>query len=244
MDIDILYTMKHDKQNNSEELRYSLRSLKNIPHRRVFIVGEKPDWVMNVVYIPVPQNMTKYENVRKNIISAISDSRLGDNFILMNDDIFIMKKIDKLPCMNFGLMDDVIRLYECRYPEGSCYIDRLKLHNQIIKNSGVKNPICYELHTPMLFNKHKMLDMYRTVDNIDVELPRSCYGNLYDIGGACCGDVKIFLEPKHNPPLYNSDPKKYLDGQSFVSATGGAFKNGYPGSYIRDKFPKKSIYER
>ena len=196
-----------------------MRSLKNIPHRRVFIVGEKPDWVMNVVYIPVPQNMTKCKNVRKNIISAISDARLGDNFILMNDDMFIMKKMGKLPCMNFGLMDDVIRLYECRYPEGSCYIDRLKMHNQTLKNSGVKNPICYELHTPMLFNKHKMLDMYRIIDNI--ELTRSCYGNLYDIGGACCGDVKIFLEPKHNPPLYNSDPKKYLDEQSFVSATGG-----------------------
>lgn len=246
MDIDIVYPVKHDVENNSEELRYSLRSLKNIPHGKVFISGEKPDWIKNVVYIPVSQDMTKYENVENNIISAISDPRLSENFILMNDDMFIMRHMSALPCMNFGSMDDVIEAYERRYPEGSSYIDKMKHCSEVLKAMGVKNPICYELHTPMMFNKYKMLEMYKTADGgfNSMAMRRSHYGNLYGVGGVRCEDVKIFLEPRNSPPLYNVNPQKYLDEQAFLSATGGAFKKGYLGDYIRSKFPEKSIYER
>ena len=60
--MDIVYLIKVDPENDSEELRYSLRSLKNIPHQKVILVGEKPEWVTNVEFIPVAQTKTKHQS--------------------------------------------------------------------------------------------------------------------------------------------------------------------------------------
>ena len=38
--------------NDNAELRFSLRSLKNIEHGNVYIVGYKPLWVKNVIHLP------------------------------------------------------------------------------------------------------------------------------------------------------------------------------------------------
>lgn len=241
--MDIVYILKVDPINNNEELRYSLRSLGNIPHGRVFIVGEKPDWVTNITYIPVAQDCTKAENAIKNIRTAAESPEISDDFILMNDDFFFMKKLDALPAMNFGKLADMIRLYEQRYPEGSDYVNSMKMLHALLKDRGCVDPVSYELHTPMMFNKQKLRQMYDETGGQFYQA-RSYYGNLYgDAVGATVTDVKIFLDPTHNDPAYNNSPHSYLSQQILLSSTGGAFKTGYPGQYIRSIFPDKSIYE-
>ena len=42
-DFDVVYCVKDDPDN--EELRYSLRSLKNLPHQKVWIYGGGPKWL-------------------------------------------------------------------------------------------------------------------------------------------------------------------------------------------------------
>ena len=42
-DLDVVYCVKELITN--EELRYSLRSLRNLPHRKVWIFGGCPKWV-------------------------------------------------------------------------------------------------------------------------------------------------------------------------------------------------------
>lgn len=241
MPIDIVYLVKNDPENDSEELRYSLRSLSNLPHGNVFIVGEKPDWVQNVTFIPVAQDKTKQENVLANMIAAANDSRVSNDFILMNDDFFIMKKLPHLPNMHFGLMQDSIRAYEKRYPEGSEYINSLKKVNDVLLERGIVAPISYELHTPMMLNRYSVLDMLSTKEQL--HQMRSYYGNMYHVGGMKADDVKLFIDPQHNPTVYNDNPVKYMDEQILLSATGGSFKRGIAGEYIRAKFTEKSIYE-
>ena len=64
--MDIVYPIKKTIKN--EDLRYSLRSLCNIEHNKVFIIGELPDWVSEeVYYIPVQQNLDRYEATTNNI---------------------------------------------------------------------------------------------------------------------------------------------------------------------------------
>jgi len=240
--MDIVYLVKHDPQNDSEELRYSLRSLKNLPHNNVVIVGEKPDWVTNVTYIPVAQNKTKNENVTMNLRAAINSELVSDNFILMNDDFFIMKELEQMPSLNFGAMADVIEMYNKRYPEGTDYIKNMTKLYDLLVSRGQKQPMSYELHTPMILNKKNVQSLY-----VEPKEPfyqfRSYYGNFFNIEGVTVPDVKVFLEPQHNNPDYNSDPEQYLDDQTFLSVTGGSFKRGIPGHYVRKKLNEKSIYE-
>src|SRR5690554_930418 len=112
--IDIVYFLRVDDKNNSEELRYSLRSLKHIPHGNVFIVGEMPEWVTNVTHINVQQTGTKNQNVTTGLRKAIRSELISDDFILMNDDFFFMKDIEEMPMLNLRLMKDVIDSYEAR----------------------------------------------------------------------------------------------------------------------------------
>lgn len=238
---DIVYTVRNTPENNSEELRYSLRSLRNLGHQNVFVVGEKPDWLMNVIFIPVAQDRTKRENVMNNITAAVNNHQVSDDFILMNDDFFIMKEMQALPNLHFGPMADLIESYENRYPEGSDYIDLMKKQYELLLEQGIKVPISYELHSPMMFNKYKMVDMLNT-KGPQYQM-RSHYGNIYHIGGEQAEDVKLFMEPRHNPSEYNEAPLEYMNKQLFLSATGGSFNRGLPGRYIRAVFPQKSIYE-
>lgn len=240
--MDFVYLIKEDKENDSEELRYSLRSLKNVPHDKVVIVGEKPEWVTNVTYIPVEQNKSKHENVAINLNTAVNSELVSDNFVLMNDDFFIMKQIPAIPPMNFGKLEDVIASYEARYPEGTDYIESMKHTQDILANRGLTNLLSYELHTPVILNKQNVRETREKIHEAGYQF-RTIYGNLFPNDSSTYPDVKVFLEPRHNAPEFNRDPSTYLATQTFLSATGGAFKRGVAGDFVRNAFPEKSEYE-
>jgi hypothetical protein len=241
--MDIVYLVKTDPENNSEELRYSLRSLSNLPHDRVFIIGEKPAWVTNVEYIPIPQTGTKVQNVSANLFAAIKNDDISDNFILMNDDFFIMKPMDELLDYDFGPLKDVIDAYKIRYPDESDYIKRkIMMYNHLL-GAGYQDPLSYELHVPMRIDKHETRRIIRDAKGARLYQFRTYYGNYAGIKSTTIKDVKIFLDPTHNDPDYNADPQGYMESQQFLSATGGSFKRGLPGDFIRQAIPKKSVYE-
>ena len=240
--MDIVYLVKNDLENNSEELRYSLRSLKNIPHDKVIIVGEKPDWATNVTFISVAQDKAKNENVKKNLQTAVASELVSDNFILMNDDFFFMKEMSAMPNLNFGLMKNIIEQYDARYPDGSDYIRNMKKLYEVLMETGINEPISYELHTPMVLNKQKVQKLYAEATQSLYQF-RSFYGNHYSLGGETVPDVKVFLHEQHNDSNFVAQPEAYLENQAFLSVTGGSFKRGLAGEFIRSKFTEKSIYE-
>jgi len=87
--MDIVYLVKKTKDDNIE-LRYSLRSLSNIKHDRVFFVWYKPKWIKNIIHIPYEDRNTKFENV-KDKHKIISELDIED-FIYMNDDFYFLEK--------------------------------------------------------------------------------------------------------------------------------------------------------
>lgn len=236
--------IKEDPENDSQELRYSLRSLSNLPHNKVFIVGEKPSWVQNVNFIPVEQSGTKAQNVKNNMNAAIESELLSDDFIMMNDDFFIMKKIPAMPNVHFGPMEQVIAAYETRYPDGSLYIDNMKQLYEKLIIQGIREPISYELHTPMVLNKQKVKYLQHETETGRIYQFRSYYGNVFGVGGTQIKDVKVFVDPTHNDPEYIENPAQYLQSQTFLSATGGAFKRELVGRFVREYFKEKSVYEK
>ena len=107
--MDILYTLKQCDQ--CDELIYSLRSLCNLPHDRVFLVGGCPKNIdkSKVVYIPTEQKGTKWRNSTNNVKTACKDPRLSDDFILMNDDFFVLKPIND-PAKELNLQQGTIQI--------------------------------------------------------------------------------------------------------------------------------------
>jgi hypothetical protein len=104
---------------------------------------------------------------------------------------------------------------------------------EFLKGLGIENPLSYELHTPIVFNKKKLLKALEREDikHIDVLHYRSLYGNLYLKGGMDMRDVKVFMRNGFVPK----------NAGKFLSCDAGGFY--ILQHYLSCKFPKKSDYE-
>lgn len=228
---DVLYFVKPSEDN--EELKYSLRSLKNLNHGKVFIAGYKPSWVDDrYIHIATEQSEDKYENVRSSFRTALHDTRLGDDFILMNDDFFILKPTDRLPVLRRQKnIDHYIELFS-KVDKDSYYVKAMCRARDLLRSWDVKTEYSYELHTPMLFNKQKI---FKIIDKLPkghrLSQLRTVYGNYYQIGGEPVNDVKVIKENQDIP----------FD-QQFLSSSDEAFENGSVGVYLRKKFAKVLVF--
>ena len=88
---DIVYFIKPCTSN--EELTYSLRTLKNFPHNKVWFYGGCPDNLKPDYHVKVKQVYNKWQNVNMMLRMACTNPKITDNFWLFNDDFFIMKEV-------------------------------------------------------------------------------------------------------------------------------------------------------
>lgn len=213
MDIVIPY-----KLSKSQELEYAVKSCKNLEHDRIIVVGDKPDlevtyWKPSIVRYAM---LSPHHDVIAKLNYVLSKD-ISDDFILMNDDFFVLKTTDIKP-KHRGTLDQHIagRRFEDSYTKS------LRKTNEYLKSVGIKHPLSYELHTPMVFNKHKLKALYEQIlPNIDkggVLLTRSLYGNIYKVGGTEMKDVK-------NPDIFR--------GKIFLSTSDKSFEQEI-GYYIRE----------
>lgn len=228
--MDILYLCR---EGNNIELSYSLRTLNNIPHDKVFISGGLPSNINKekITYIPVPQNINKWKNSTNNLIEACKDSRLSEDFILMNDDFFILKPVTLEDLhVNRGPVEQVYKHYFEKYGENE-YTKGMLQTAQLLSKMGYNNVLSYELHLPMVLNKKRVLDMFplEGVRDIPVLHKRTLYGNLY------LKDTKTIDDCKLNSVFvaWNYD--------KFLSTLDTNFDNVR--LWLDSKFPQKSIYE-
>lgn len=229
INMDIVYTLAQNY--TGEELKYSLRSLENIPHERVFFVGGCPKWAKDIIHIPTNQTGTKYKNTTYNLKTVCQDERISDDFIFMNDDFFILENttLEDLNAYDGTVQSNIDRLNK---KGGSAYCSGAEDTQKLIKSLGINTPLSYELHIPFIFNKHKFLEMLDIKGALDIPClhKRTLYGNLYLKGGKDMRDVKIF-------------PYSGFCGKTgqFLSCS----NDGFPcvAEFLKKKFPTKSIYE-
>ena len=233
--MDIVYSLKNASSN--PELTYSLRSLINVKHDRVFLVGGCPSNInkKEVIHIPTVQSKIKWQNSTNNFKLACMDSRLSNDFILMNDDFFILKPIDPLTDLNLhrGTIKKVYTYYvELMKREGQ-WTRGMRETSTILKMHGIENPLSYELHIPMLVNKMKYLKLFEIVgkDITPYIQPRSLYGNLYYKNSSYIDDVK----------LLTGKPFDELNLGKFLSCSDATFKR--INSFLDKTFKTKCKYE-
>src|SRR5690606_36479499 len=73
------------------ELRYSLRSLRYMDHDRVIIAGDVPKGLKKVTLIAVGRIGNRYASSTVNIKAAVDSGQLSDRFVVMHDDIFLLR---------------------------------------------------------------------------------------------------------------------------------------------------------
>jgi hypothetical protein len=227
--VDIVYICR---PGDNEELRYSIRSIsENMPHDNIWLVGSKPKW-FNGNFIPVIDGINKFENI-KNCIRAASESKeISSDFVLMNDDFFLLKKIDHLPDYNGGSLKTKVEEYQKLNP--SAYYTKLLANTlKLLNKLGYKDPIDYDIHVPMIMNKEKLKIALTHSYSI-----RSVYGNMFDVGGEKIRDVKVYGKGRLNARSYD-----YLNSDfPFVSTIDESFNSLYE-TILKEMFSSPSIYE-
>lgn len=202
------------------ELKYALRSLKNLTefNGKVFIVGMQEAWFNNITVIPCKKrSYSPYEDSNNKMLAVIGDERIPDNFILMNDDFYITSKTTLKPLHKGELPKD-----------GKGYHMKSKVATRrFLEAQGIKNPLDYSVHAPMLMNKRKRLEVHHLIRSSfrgTALLARSVYGNL-------------FIDP--------SEAEYYEDQKTKTPnlKSGVYISTAYYTDELKKLFPKPSKYE-
>lgn len=214
------------RKSDSDELKYALRSLKNMRYRNLFICGDKPDWLTDeaICLVNPIRGVNAQHDSELNIRLALHDIRLSDAFILMNDDFFILRPVYNLPDYYTGTFDELIR---------SRQEAQFITFNQALRRTKAfidRTPLAFEVHIPVIMFTEERL---RVSDEIlpilalgTTVLPRSIYLNRY-----CTRIVK-----RKDVKLYGFNSGQPLD--DFLSTADGQFNDN-----IRQLFPIPSKYE-
>lgn len=221
---------------DGSELRYSLRSLVNLPQvDRVFVssgIGH-PGWLSGDVVRIVPERHGpgRFASAWANLKAAAGDDRLSDEFLLMNDDFFVLRPVDAVPVLHRCDLD-------AWRPKMSRAHFRMTATRAAMDAAGAAGRYCWEGHYPMVIRR----DLFaRTVAAVDAQRQdrgavwnRTVYGNLaHPFGGTPAQDVKI-----HD---HRAVPAA---GDTFTSTSDSAWATGRVGEWLRARFPEPCHHER
>lgn len=213
----------------NEELRYALRSLQNLPHRNVWIIGGMPDWVRGVRFFEYPRATTGYETVEQHMRTACNHPEISDPFILMNDDFYIMKLIKSVPTLNRGTVREVLAEHERQGITVSTYVTGMQGTLARLEQQGYQNPLSFELHMPMLIPKKAMLDAIEMCVGIPRGHLRTAVGAIAGMRGKKARDVKVYGD---------DDP---IPSGRFLSSNDHTFEHLLP--TLQAVFPQPGPYE-
>ena len=229
---DIVYILKECAQN--EELRYSLRSVcENFPVRNVWIFGYCPLWLKDTIQVRIPQTGNKLENSKMLFSKIAHCESLPDEFILFNDDFFVIEKVDEFHQYYNGLLKDRIegleKAFGTTHPLYAANLRKVldRLTECGINPKAAKN---FAVHKPMLFNRLQMIESTDLTDDLPMAL-RSFYGNYFGIKGINEPDTKVFT----TGPYEKIGP--------YLSSDDRSFRLGKIGRDIRAMFPNKCKFE-
>ncbi|MFG6605268.1 hypothetical protein ACGYLM_01475 [Sulfitobacter sp. 1A10445] len=226
--MDVVYILGTGSKWNDNELRYSLRSLQYIGHNRVFIVGECPDWVVNVCHVPAGDihGEQKQRNALHKLNTAIT-ADVSDDFILMNDDFFALQPMKPTYQYRQTLKEAL------QGDAGGVYLEAIENTHAMFPDG-----LDYSLHTPFVYNKAKLAEAIEACGDRPMLL-RTVYGNLHSIGGEKMDDVKIHTARDFSLFWHVTG----FDGLDSISTSDETVLSKTFQEWIAARFPEPCVYE-
>ncbi len=212
------------------ELRYSLRSLKNVEHRKVFIFGGAPVWA-DVIHRYRPQESTPYASTRAHIKAACLDPEVSNPFMLWNDDFYAMRRDKNEKHFHRGPLSEMVDAHtHVKTPWANGLRETASFLATV---EGISDPVSYDLHLPILVYKADMLEALHIAEQLksDAVHLRTIYGNLTELGGEQIEDPKL---------IRRSDP--FPKGR-WLSSSDDTFRSTVE-PVLRYLFPSPCKYEK
>jgi hypothetical protein len=223
-----------------DELKYSIRSIE-MNYKGdydITIMGAMPEWANGDLHICIQQSGHYIQETKRKLYHTFSLFSFHDDIVWMNDDIYLLKETTK-DTLSQQLYVQLIEPENIKLNENPWKI-QLKNTISCLKENGYTY-YNFECHTPSLFNLNKMMQVFQFLD-------KSLYNDLWGINTAYynyhghtdnliqVSNARIgFYKEKAIPA--NIDDYQYLNHND--RGLTPELKQ-----YIKDKFPKKSRFER
>lgn len=233
--IDVVIPLNTDSPIDNLELKYCLRGIQKYltGYRRIYIVGDLPDFVQNVVHIPFP-DISKYKqkNIVRKILRACEEERMSDDFMFFNDDHYLLawEEAAAFPYYATGTIESEIK--RCKGDYRSSLINTLSA----LKDVSTWN---FDCHFPIKYSKEQFSHIMSLYD-WDVphgHVIKSLYCNTLNIQPVMTCDGKV----------YDAISQEKLD--DIVSTRTCFSTSNYALTNIVKRklealFPEKSVYEK
>ena len=221
------------RKGENEELRYSIRSVfKYAKDPRIILFGNKPSWYTGE-FIPIRESKTKFSNIYDAMVKISESDLVGEKFVLMNDDFFLLEPFDPVSVYHGGLLADKIYKYK-KLSRNLVYVNMLQQTYTKLINIGIDNPLDYDIHVPFPMFKSKLKETIK-----HKTLYRSTYGNLANVGGIEIKDVKVY----HSGPMKAQSFDYANTGAKFISSLDDSFQTIF-NDLLKDRLPYASPVER
>lgn len=232
-EIDLVYILGNGSKWYDNEIRFSLRSAERyFKYRHIFVIGEKPSWMQGVIYIKAEDSeRNKLMNARNKYLVACNDERVSEDFVLMNDDFFFLREVETIENYSRGTLQEMIEKHPTK---GGYYYESLQKTRDRLKQIGIENPIDFEVHAPIIFNKKKLIEIIKFVGEEPYSL-RSCYGNITGM------EPKKVMDYKAASMAEFSYQTK--DEREFLSTSDGLVHHDEFKMWIERKFKNPSKFE-
>jgi len=227
--MDIVYIYRN---HGPSELDKYLKNKGNL-----FIIGDNHVWFNWLKWFNLSNNMqTKQINAIMKILFACKRKEISENFLLMNDDFLFLEDTDinEIPLYSFGKFKK-----EFIKSKRGAYKQSLLNGIQIINR---KDPQNFEVHYPIIINKTEFL---KTFETIPWERKNTIYRSIYLNRLIRLSEpLKQRIQTISNDfKAYNIEDFRKMKENSFISTDNTVSQEKEYIEWLREKFPKKSIYE-
>ncbi len=236
-------------KNSDAELRYCLRGIEMYlrRYRNIYIVGDLPDFVRNVIHVPFEDNLTKTKNILNKLLYMAHNDTLKRNFIMFNDDHFLLKIIDarKVPFY----FDDFAKASIKNRHLGDKYRQIVLDTEKVLFENANVNCIFYDVHTPIVINRQHLIGIYNSYKKEWEEseygfLVKSFYTNILLTNFPETDRLSIsYRDLNFKIPLTKEEIKARLKDRFMFSIYDTAINKDMV-EILNELYPNKSMYEK
>jgi len=221
------------RDGGNPELRYSLRTLANVEHDRVWIFGGAPDWIdfTEVTHQKRMQGGSPYSSTRGHIGAACNTAEVSDPFMLWDDDFYAMCEIGIVPLYHRGPLDLVLERYAALKTP---WIKGMRETAALMEKRGLlAGAMCFDVHLPLVVHKAEMREALRLAKSVSTDAVhvKTLYGALSGFRGIEHCDPKLM---RRNDPFPRG---------AWLSSSDDTFRSTVE-PVLRYLFPDKSPYEK